>query len=276
MKTLLVVLGLSAALYLLVCAAFFVGQRAFIYYPVATRDVSVPSMRLQREGRTLQVSMREAPGPRAVIYFGGNAEDVSRSVDALHAAFDGAAVYALHYRGYGGSEGVPSEPALVGDGRALMEAVTRRHPHVVIVGRSLGSGVAMQVARTHRPRHLVLVTPFDSMTALARRYFRWLPAGLILRDRYDSRAHAPAIATPATLIIAGRDDVVPPLHADALLAAFRPGVARAVRLANAGHNDIDADPGYAAALQAIARELGERDAGTLPSTPARPSESSPK
>lgn len=270
MKTLTVVLGLLVALYLLVCAGFFVGQRAFIYYPVATRDAAVPSRPLQRDGTTLQVSMREAPGPRAVVYFGGNAEDVSRSVDPLHAAFDGAAVYALHYRGYGGSDGLPSEAALVGDGRALVADVVRRHPDVVVVGRSLGSGVAVQVARTHPPRHLVLVTPFDSMTALASRYFRWLPARLILRDLYDSRAHAPAISTPTTLIVAGRDEVVPPAHADALFAAFGPGVARVVRLERAGHNDIDADPGYAAALRAIAREVAPRDAETT--MPARPSE----
>lgn len=266
MKTLLVLIGLAAALYLLVCLAFFFGQRAFIYFPVATRDAAVPAMALRRDGVTLQVSVREARGPRAVVYFGGNAEDVSRSVDALHAQFDGAAVYALHYRGYGGSEGTPSEAAMVGDGRALAAWVAARHRDVVIVGRSLGSGVAVQVARTHPPRALVLVTPFDSLARLARRHFRWLPTGSILRDRYESVAHAPAIAAPTTLVIAGRDEIIPPVHARTLLDAFAPGVATAVVLDGAGHNDIDLHPAYAAALRQVAAGLdaAERDRSGRP------------
>ena len=270
MKTLLVLLGIAASLYLLVCLAFFLGQRSFIYYPVPTRDAAVPVMPLQRGRITLQVSVREAAGPRAVVYFGGNAEDVSRSVDALQAHFGGAAVYALHYRGYGGSAGVPSEAALVGDGRALVGHVATRHPEIVLVGRSLGSGVAVQVARTHPPRHLVLVTPFDSMASLARRHASWLPVGLILRERYESVSHAPMIETPTTLIVAGRDEVVPPAHAKALLAAFRPGVATAVVLEGAGHNDIDLHPGHGAALRNVVRQL-EADAETpSPSQPAPP------
>ena len=268
MKTLLVLLGIAASLYLLVCLAFFLGQRSFIYYPVPARDASVPVMPLQRGDATLQVSVREAPGPRAVVYFGGNAEDVSRPVDALQAQFGGAAVYALHYRGYGGSEGMPSEAALVDDGRALVAHVAARHPELVLVGRSLGSGVAVQVARTHPPRHLVLVTPFDSMVRLAQRHVRWMPAEPILRERYESAAHAAMIETPTTLIVAGRDEVVPPAHAKALLAAFRPGVAKAVMLEGAGHNDIDLHPGYGAALSNVARQL-DADAGT-PSHPAPP------
>lgn len=99
------------------------------------------------------------------------------------------------------------------------------------------------------------------MVELARRHVRWLPSGLILRERYESTTHAPLIETPTTLIVAGRDEVVPPAHAKALLAAFRPGVATAVMLDGAGHNDIDLHPGYGAALRNVARQL-EADAGT--------------
>lgn len=110
--------------------------------------------------------------------------------------------------------------------------------------------------RTSRDRStrctLVLVTPFDSMSRLARRHFPWLPGGLILRDRYDSLAHAPAVDARTTLLVGGCDQGVPPAHARALLAGFRPGVAQAVVLEGAGHNDVDLHPGYAQALRDVA------------------------
>ena len=249
MKALLALAGCLALLYLLVCAAFFFGQRAFIYFPVADRDASVPAFTLTRDGVDLQVSTHASGSPQAVVYFGGNAEDVSRAVPGLRDAFGDAAIYALHYRGYGGSEGMPTERALVDDGLALVEHVAARHPHVVVVGRSLGSGVAVQVARRRPPARLVLVTPFDSMAALARRHYPWLPTAPILRERYPSIEHAPSITAPTTLVVAGRDVIVPPAHARALLEAFPDGVAEAVLIADAGHNDVDAASGYGAALR---------------------------
>lgn len=249
MRTLLALAGLAALLYGLVCLAFLLGQRAFIYFPVATRDASVPVMRLHRDGVELLVSVHPARSAHAVVYFGGNAEDVSRAVPGLRAAFGGAAIYALHYRGYGGSGGAPSERELVGDGAALVAQVAARHPRLTLVGRSLGSGVAMQVARRYPPRALVLVTPFDSLVAVARHHYRWLPVRLLMRERFDSAAHAGAIGVPTTLIVASADRVVPPARAAALAAAFSPGVARALVLDGVGHNDVDAHPGYAAALR---------------------------
>lgn len=249
MKTLWLLLALPLAAYAAVCIAFLVGQRGFIYYPVATRDPSVPVTTLRRHGVALQVSVHDAPGSRAVVYFGGNAEDVSRAVGPLREAFDGAAVYALHYRGYGSSEGAPTERDLVDDAAALVARVATRHPDIVLVGRSLGSGVAVQVARRHSPRRLVLVTPFDSMTRLARRHAPWLPTGLLLRERYESVAHAPSIRAPTTLIVAGRDTIVPPSHARALQDAFAPGTARTVLIPGAGHNDVDTHPGFIDALR---------------------------
>lgn len=249
MKPLWLLLALPVFAYAVACIGFFLAQRSFIYYPTAGRDPSVAVTTLRRQGVALQVSVHQAPGPRAVVYFGGNAEDVSRAVGLLREAFDGAAVYALHYRGYGGSEGVPTERDLVDDATALVAQVATRHPDIVLVGRSLGSGVAVQVARRHPPRRLVLVTPFDSMTRLARRHAPWLPTGLLLRERYESVAHAPSVRAPTTLIVAGRDTIVPPSHARALQEAFAPGTARTVLIPGAGHNDVDAHPGFVHALR---------------------------
>jgi pimeloyl-ACP methyl ester carboxylesterase len=251
-KTAGVILALALLCYTLVCAGFFVGQRALIYFPVLNRDETVEATTLRRDGVALRVSVHRAASPRAVVYFGGNAEDVSRAMPVLRAAFPDTAIHALHYRGYGGSTGRPTEEALVDDGVALMADVATRHAAIAMVGRSLGSGVAMQVAARHPPARLVLVTPFDRMGALARHHYPWLPAGLLLRERYESAAHAPDIRVPTTLVVASRDSIVPPERARALASAFAPGVARSIVLEGAGHNDIDAHPGYIAALAGTA------------------------
>lgn len=249
MKALAALLAGAALLYAFICLAFYFGQRSFVYFPVAGRDASVPAITLRRDGVGLVVSTHASTSPRAIVYFGGNAEDVSRALPGLREAFPDAAVYALHYRGYGGSGGRPSEAALVGDGAALMAHADARHREIVLVGRSLGSGVAVQVATRHPPAQLVLVTPFDGMDALAARHYPWLPVRLILRERYPSATHARAIRVPTTLVVAARDALVPPAHAQALQDAFAPGIAHSVVLDGAGHNDVDAHPGYLAALR---------------------------
>src|SRR5690606_2752171 len=118
---------------------------------------------------------------RAVLYFGGNAEDVSRSIALLSRAFPGAAIYAIHYRSYGGSSGTPSESSLVADAMGLFNRVAETHPLITIVGRSLGTGIAIQVAASRQIERLVLVTPFNSMAELAAEHFKLFPVQLILR-----------------------------------------------------------------------------------------------
>src|SRR5260370_41081884 len=92
------------------------------------------------------VSTRPKDGSHALIYFGGNAEDVSLNMPSLSAGFPDSAIYLLHYRGYGGSSGRPSEGALFADALTLFDQVHSKHPDVDVVGRSLGSGIAVYVA----------------------------------------------------------------------------------------------------------------------------------
>lgn len=248
MRWLWIVLAAAAALYAATCVLLWAQQRSLIYYPVATRLAQVPVEVLRRDGLKVLASVRPLPGPDAVLYLGGNAEDVSRTVPQLAVQFPDAAIYALHYRGYGGSEGTPSEDALVGDALALFDRATQGHPRIILIGRSLGSGIAVRVAAARPAARLVLVTPFDSLASVASRHYPWFPVRWLLRDDYDAAAHAGRVRAPTTVLIAGRDVVIPPEHARGLLRSFAPGVARAVSFPDAGHDDIGYAPGYADAL----------------------------
>lgn len=239
--------ALAGAVYLAVGALLYLSQDSFIYYPTG-RAIDAPLATLRRGDAEVLVSTRAATGEHAVLYFGGNAEDVSRAVAPLADAFPGAAIHAVHYRGYGGSGGRPSEQALVADGVALLRQVRQAHPRVTVVGRSLGSGVAVQVAASGPVERLVLVTPFNSIAELAADQFPLFPTRLLLRDRYESWRYARRLRVPTTIIVAADDRVIPTWSSLKLAEAFPPGVAEVVMVPDAGHNDVSTAPGYAAAL----------------------------
>lgn len=249
-QALVVILLLAMAAYAAACLALFFLQRSLIYYPPPVAAYAAPSTSiLAVDGARVLVSERPLAGQRALIYLGGNAEDVTASLPILERAFPGRALYLLHYRGYAGSTGSPSEPALVGDALALFDRVARAHRDVALLGRSLGTGVAVQVASQRPVSKLVLVTPYDSLAGLAARQFPYFPVRWLLRDRYASSAYAPRVQAPTLLLAAEHDDIIPADSAERLLARFPAGVAQLRVLEGSGHNSISDSPDYIPSLQ---------------------------
>ncbi len=240
--------GLALA-YAGLCVYMAAAQRSFIYFPQPAADPSSPLI-LWVDGVRVHVSHQARPGHRALIYFGGNAEDVSLTRAELAALLPDTALYLLHYRGYGGSEGRPSEAAIRRDAQALHAFVAERHSVITVVGRSLGTGPAVHLAATQPVRRLVLLVPFDSLRAVAQATMPWLPISILLRDRWEAVAEAPLVSAPTTLVAAARDSVVPVRHAKALARAFQPGVARLVVDPDLEHNTpLSGSAAFRAALQ---------------------------
>lgn len=242
------VLLLPLGLYAFACLMLFATQRNLIYFAVPRTNPSVPTLALRTDAGDVLVSTRVVEGKRAIVYFGGNAEDVSQSVPDLAVAFPDRAIYALHYRGYGGSAGAPGEAAIVADALALFDRVQAAHDDIVVIGRSLGSGAAVQVAGARPATALILVTPYDSLADVGAAHYPMFPVRWLARDRFDSARIAPTLTLPTTIIAAGRDQVIPMANTRRLEAAFRPGVARFVLLPREDHN-FGLSPEYLAALQ---------------------------
>lgn len=250
LKTLIIVMVTGIAIYLAACVGLFMVQRAFIYFPPPQAALAAPvTSTLAVPGARLLVSERPRPGTRTLIYLGGNAEDVSASQPLLARAFPEHALYLPHYRGYAGSSGKPSEAALVADALLLFDRVAARYPDIVVIGRSLGTGVAVQVASRRRVARLVLVTPFDSLQALAAGQFPYFPVTWLLKDKYESWRYAPQVRAPTLLLAAGQDEIIPADSTARLLSHFAPGVAALQVIDGAGHNTISDDPAYLHALR---------------------------
>ncbi|MDO9584481.1 MAG: alpha/beta hydrolase [Desulfomicrobium sp.] len=241
--------SLGALLYMGLCALLFLFQRSLIYLPHSPSNHERETLTVPVDGAQILVTTRLSDSPKAVLYFGGNAEDVAYSLPTFEAAFPGHSLYLPHYRGYGGSTGKPSEAALFADALALFDMVHEKHPHVVVVGRSLGNSVAVRVAALRPAARLVLVTPFDSILGLAQKLYPFFPVRWLLLDRFESAEFAPTVTAPTVLIVAEMDEIVPRQSAENLLGRFAPGVAEMKIVTGTGHNTVSTSPDYIPLLQ---------------------------
>ncbi len=228
------VAGVLSVLWLGMTAAIAASQRRLVFNPTIKREVDRPR---SSGHRTRPIVLRATDGTKlsgwlmtpqvvgphpAVLYFGGRSEEVSWVVRDAARLFPGMAVLAVNYRGYGASQGDPAENHMVDDGRLLYDWLAERHHvdarRIAVVGRSLGSGVAVQVALERAVNALVLITPYDSILAIAKRRFRAVPVEYVLRHRFESVKYAPSLTAPTYVLRAASDDVVPHSHTDLLVA----------------------------------------------------------
>ena len=251
--------GVPATMYLAQDSLLFLPQPV-IGPPRGARPVELLAFE-REEGVKVRGWLVKAAAPRAplVIFYGGNAEELSwRMTEPWPADWSLALV---NYRGYGESDGKPSEAALFGDALAVFDALARRPDidasRIVLVGRSLGSGVAAYVAAERPVAAVVLISPYDSMTAIARRHYPWLPVGLLLKHPFDSASRAPQIRAPLLAIAGEADRIIPPSHSRRLVEAWA-GPTRFVELRGADHNDLSGAPEFWPSIDAFLRDVRDQ------------------
>lgn len=243
---LLAALCLAAALF-----ALMVYSQDEVIFPV--RAVGPPgplppgSERLKVEtldGHTLHgvripPSAPESGPPTLILGFGGNAWNGEDVASYLHEVYPEAEVVAFHYRGYRPSTGTPSADALIADAPLVYDAaVARLRPErIVAAGFSIGSGVAATLAGRRRLDGLILVTPFDSLKAVAASIYPWLPVGTFFRHEIDAAGAFHGSDVPVAIVAAERDEIIPPARTEALRGRV-PNLAFDRTIAGAGHNDI--------------------------------------
>src|SRR5688500_5439183 len=240
MRGIVGVLVVAAVLYAAVCALMYTRQRGFVYFGEYTRvEASATDFALRREDGVVLRGWRVNPGRRDVLlFFGGNAESVQHMRDVVHVAAPDRTAYLVAYRGYGASDGAPSQDALLADALAIYDDALARHPgaRVAVIGRSLGSGVAPHVAANRTVVRLVLVTPYASLAAVAGAHYPWLPTSWLVTERFDSADRLRGYAGDVLVIRAGRDQVIPPTSTDRLLTVFA-APPQVIALPEAGHDD---------------------------------------
>jgi pimeloyl-ACP methyl ester carboxylesterase len=234
--------GVPAAMYLIQDSLLFIPQPLRGPPPALRTGRPIEDLTFAAaDGTDLRGWLVKAAIARAplIIYYGGNAEEVSWQVAEPWPADWSLAL--VNYRGYGTSDGKPSEVDLCADAMRIFDALVRRPDidpkRIVLVGRSLGTGVATFVAAQRTVAGVALISPYDSMTALAGRHYPWLPVRLLLRHPFDSQALARSIQAPLVSLVAARDTIIPPEHSRRLFEAWG-GPKQWVELPEADHNDL--------------------------------------
>jgi pimeloyl-ACP methyl ester carboxylesterase len=230
-------LALGAAAALGLVAAGGCGQSSLIFpAPPRGRQPAYPDQLVQLGDATFLYFH----GSKVVVYFHGNGEDLADSIPMVSLLRTlGVGVLAVEYPGYGIAAGTPSEQgAYAAAERALRWLRTERgvdSDRVVLLGQSLGTGVAAEMARRGFGARVVLISPFTSVGDMARRMIPFFPARFV-RHRFDTAAKAPAIAIPVLIIHGTEDEVVPFAMGERLATVFPQ--ARFVPVQGGRHNDL--------------------------------------
>jgi pimeloyl-ACP methyl ester carboxylesterase len=253
-------LGL-AALYAAIITAMYFAQ-TWLLFPSALVgagqvELPAPTQRLEvktPDGETL-VGVRipsedtAAEGAATLLGFGGNAMSADRMALTLHWLFPHRDVVVFNYRGYAPSTGRPSALALFSDSLMIFDRLlqARASHDIIAVGFSVGSAIAAYVARRRPVAGLILVTPFDSLEALAQDLYWWAPVRLFLRHHMPTIEFVHGSLAPTALVVAERDKIVPARRS----APLRRAVSNLVfeRAIDAGHNDIYDHASFVAAMR---------------------------
>lgn len=259
MKLIVWILFLGVLAYGSFCLFLFLRQRSLIFYPhppVPSREAEI--IWLENDGERLKVWHVPGENRAALLYFGGNAEDVSLNLSRFKTLFSGLSLYLMNYRGYGGSSGRPTESGLYADSRALYEHIAASYRRIIVMGRSLGTAVAVHLAAHDRIDGLILVTPYSSMADLAQHYYPLLPVRPLLKDHLDAAREATDINVPVLVLMAEHDEVIPAEISEKFVDALKPETVQKFIIEGTFHNSIDSGPGYEKQLTEFIERLEKK------------------
>lgn len=241
-------------IYALVCLATFFFQEKLIFPTQKLSDDTITVSSRIDDIEDIELKMRDGNKIRGwfvknsiseksnlLIYFGANAEEVSRIIPRM-TKFQNWSVVLINYRGYGKSEGTPSEQTLFSDSLEIYDYFANREDinksNIILMGRSIGTGVATYLAEKRNVSATILVSPYDSLGSVIKEKCPILPVNLILKHKFDSISRAPLIKSPLLIIVGTEDKLIPVWHSRRLGEAWR-GEVSFEKIIGEGHNSID-------------------------------------
>lgn len=259
----------ATALYAAVVLGIFLLQRDLQYFPgnvapppekAGLSGVEVARL-LTPDGESLVLWYAPAPANRpTILFFHGNAGEIADRADRFAFYRDnGYGVAFLSYRGYGGSTGTISQAGLITDATTAYDwLIAKGIPaeRIVLVGESLGTGVAVQLAAARPVAAVLLGAPYSSTVDIAAEIYWWLPVGILMKDQFRSIDHIGAVSAPLLVVHGTEDRVIPLRFGERLFAAAREPK-RFVPLAGAGHGAISAPTGWRHEMAFLAEILPE-------------------
>ncbi|MCF6217015.1 MAG: alpha/beta hydrolase [Emcibacter sp.] len=237
-------------LYIALLTLMFVFQRKLLYFPTPLSEYqmgnSAPFTILEittNDGLSLRSWQSKGdPEKKTFIFFHGNAGNAADRMPAMEVLLKaGHSVVLAEYRGYGGNPGKPSEDKLNMDARRLMGEIIKQGVNVrdiILMGRSLGTGVATFLAAEYDVAALVLISAYSSLPEVASEHYPFFPVSLLMRDRFNNLDRIANITAPL-LIFHGEMDQIIPLPYGLKVYDAAQGEKEFIRLPGLGHNNLD-------------------------------------
>jgi esterase/lipase len=240
-------------LYATVCALLYFNQDDLLFHPQPKSKQEVAEiLNKYTEFDTLSFVMKD--GNRTcgyiskdtikeklplVLYFGGNAEEISHLAD-FKKYFPNTIMVLMNYRSFGLSQGKISEQTMFSDALDMYDKLVTNPEvdanNIVIIGRSIGTGVATYVSSQRKVNATVLITPYENMIDVAFEKYPFVPISLLIKHRFESDKYALSISSPMLALISTKDQVIPKHHAYKLIEAWK-GKTEALEV-NEDHNSI--------------------------------------
>lgn len=258
-KTFKIILISFAVLYVALCVTAYFLQDHIVFFRQKLLNENVSALARADTVENIELKMKDGikikgwlvknvRGGKSnlLIYFGANAEEVSYLIPRM-SKFKGWSVALLNYRGYGASEGMPGEKELFSDSVEIYDYFAGRDDidksKIAVMGRSIGTGVATYLAEQRSVKSVVLVTPYETLTSVAKEKLPFLPVGLLFKYHFDSISRAPSIHSHLLMLVGNKDTLIPNWHSEKLAKAWGGPVQYEV-IDGAGHNTIDDGENY--------------------------------
>ena len=243
MKALIRLLGLVLFLYAAAAGWIYYKQRDLLF----VRDANPAPL----EGFWLEalpharvwVDRLNPDRPYALLYFPGNTTSDWDDPRRLAEVLPDHTIYFMRYRGYANSEGSPSQDTLYADANTLFDRVKKDHKAIDVLGRSLGTGMAVHLTAQREARRLILTTPYDGIALSAEKAYPWLPVALLLKDPFPSFQFAPDVTEKTLVILAKGDQKIPYASSKKLIDVF-PKKPEVIALRGTTHSAIVRHPLY--------------------------------
>lgn len=214
----------AGALYGVLVALVYVFQGRLLYLPnIGGRDLAATPADIGLEFEDVRFTTRDGvslhgwlvPAPSAagaLLFCHGNAGNISHRLDSIRIFHDlGLSVFIFDFRGYGLSEGRPTEEGTYRDAEAAWNYLARRFPddRIVVYGHSLGAAIAAHVARVRRPAALILESSFASVAEVASQHYRFLPVRWLSKFEYATATYVRDVHAPTLVIHSPQDEIIP-------------------------------------------------------------------
>ncbi|MDM8553223.1 alpha/beta hydrolase [Desulfococcaceae bacterium HSG7] len=253
-----IILAVLVGFPLTIAAILYIFQEKFLFLPPTSDEAMLQRVRNKFPKCEITLTTPDhvklhgwyipgntTPKSPLLIYFGGNSEDMTGVLEDPFfelTRLRPCALLLVNYRGYGLSEGLPGEKQFFKDAVFLYDHFANRNEidqtGVIVMGRSLGTGVAVHLASQRTLKGIILVSPYDSITNVAQELYPYIPVSLFIRHPFDSASLASSVKIPLLALTAESDSTISSERSHALLAKWG-GPCHHVSIPQVDHNDLN-------------------------------------